>query len=115
MIIVTGHGDIDSTITALQYGASDLSTNRSVTRPWPLPLSGRKIKSVSGNSWLPIPRTWKKKWRKHCGDPAQIQFQRLLIHSSHDAIVAFDQDWQIVVYNPEAARIFEKKSQKRAE
>ncbi len=37
-------------------------------------------------------------------------FQRLLIHSSHDAIVAFDQDWQIVVYNPEAARIFEKRA-----
>ncbi len=34
------------------------------------------------------------------------RFQKLLIHSSNDGIVAFDQEWRVVVYNPEAARIF---------
>ncbi|MBT7630514.1 MAG: PAS domain S-box protein, partial [Desulfobacula sp.] len=33
-------------------------------------------------------------------------FQRLLIKSSNDAIVAFDHDWKVVVYNPEAANMF---------
>ncbi|MBU1342445.1 MAG: PAS domain S-box protein, partial [Proteobacteria bacterium] len=33
-------------------------------------------------------------------------FQRLLIKSSNDAIVAFDHDWKVVVYNPEAERMF---------
>jgi len=107
VIIVTGHGDIDSTITALQYGASDFINKPVRDEALAIALERAKAKihirekleEYTKNLEQKIAEATKEIRRKSV-------FQRLLIRSSNDAIVAFDHDWKIVVYNPEAARIF---------
>jgi two-component system, NtrC family, sensor kinase len=107
VIIVTGHGDIDSTITALQRGASDfinkpvrddalaIALERAKTK---IALR-KKLKDYTTNLEIKIAEATEEIRRK-------ADFQKLLIRSSHDAIVAFNHEWKVVVYNPEAARIF---------
>ncbi|MCK5165384.1 MAG: response regulator [Desulfobacula sp.] len=107
VIIVTGHGDIDSTITALQYGASDFINKPVRDESLAIALERakakiairEKLKEYTENLEIKIAEATEEIRRKS-------NFQRLLIKSSNDAIVAFDHDWKVVVYNPEAARIF---------
>jgi two-component system NtrC family sensor kinase len=107
VIIVTGHGDIDSTIIALQHGASDFINKPVRDEALAIALERAKTKihirekleEYTKNLEYKIAEATEEVRRKS-------NFQKLLIHSSHDAIVAFDNDWKIVVFNPEAARIF---------
>ncbi|WDP86782.1 MAG: response regulator [Desulfobacter sp.] len=111
VIIVTGHGDIDSTITALQYGASDFINKPVRDEALAIALERAKAKihireqleGYTKNLEFKVAQATEEIRRKS-------NFQRLLIHFSNDAIVAFDHDWKIVVYNPEAARIFNEPS-----
>jgi len=76
-----------------------------------LPLSGQKQRFTSGNVWTSIQKNLEEKILEATEEiRRKSNFQRLLIRSSNDAIVAFDHDWKIVVYNPEAARIFGEKT-----
>ena len=107
VIIVTGHGDIDSTITALQYGASDFINKPVRDEALAIALERaqtkiairQKLAEYTENLELKIAEATKEIKRKS-------NFQQLLIRSSHDAIIAFDQNWKVVVFNPEAAKIF---------
>ncbi|MBU8847999.1 MAG: response regulator [Desulfobacterales bacterium] len=107
VIIVTGHGDIDSTITALQRGASDFINKPVRDEALAIALERaktkiairEKLKEYTENLEFKVAEATEEIRRKS-------NFQRLLIKSSHDAIVAFDHDWKVVVYNPEAARMF---------
>ena len=107
VIIVTGHGDIDSTITALQYGASDFINKPVRDEALAIALDRakakiairEKLKEYTENLEIKVAEATEEIRRKS-------NFQRLLIKSSHDAIVAFDHDWKVVVYNPEAAMMF---------
>ncbi len=107
VIIVTGHGDIDSTITALQHGASDFINKPVRDEALAIALDRAKTKiairekleEYTENLEIKIAEATEEIRRKS-------NFQRLLIKSSNDAIVAFDHDWTVVVYNPEARRIF---------
>ena len=107
VIIVTGHGDIDSTITALQYGASDFINKPVRDEALAIALDRakakiairEKLKEYTENLEIKVAEATEEIRRKS-------NFQRLLIKSSHDAIVAFDHDWKVVVYNPEADRMF---------
>ncbi|MFA5906640.1 MAG: response regulator, partial [Desulfobacula sp.] len=107
VIIVTGHGDIESTITALQYGASDFITKPvrdavlsiAIERAKSKIAIRKKLEDYTTNLENKILEATEEIRRK-------ANFQRLLIRSSNDAIVAFDSTWKVVVYNPEAARIF---------
>ncbi|MBT5973444.1 response regulator [Desulfobacula sp.] len=107
VIIVTGHGDIDSTITALQYGASDFINKPVRDEALAIALERAKAKiairekleEYTENLEIKIAEATEEIRRKS-------NFQRLLIKSSNDAIVAFDHDWKVVVYNPEAANMF---------
>jgi len=107
VIIVTGHGDIDSTITALQYGASDFINKPVRDEALAIALQRakekiairEKLKGYTENLEIKIAEATAEIHRKS-------NFQLLLIKSSTDAIVAFDYDWKVVVYNPEAARMF---------
>ena len=107
VIIVTGHGDIDSTITALQYGASDFINKPVRDAALAIALERakskiairKKLEEYTTDLEIKIAEATEEIRRKS-------NFQRLLITSSNDAIVAFDRDWKVVVYNPEAARIF---------
>ncbi len=111
VIIVTGHGDIDSTITALQYGASDFINKPVRDEALAIALERAENKIRIREQLAAYTQNLEEKVAEATVEiRRKSNFQRLLIHSSHDAIVAFDQDWQIVVYNPEAARIFEKRA-----
>jgi two-component system, NtrC family, sensor kinase len=111
VIIVTGHGDIDSTITALQYGASDFINKPVRDEALAIALERAQTKIRIREQLASYTQDLEEKVAEATVEiRRKSNFQRLLIHSSHDAIVAFDQDWQIVVYNPEAARIFEKRA-----
>ncbi len=111
VIIVTGHGDIDSTITALQYGASDFINKPVRDEALAIALDRAKSKIRIREQLAAYTHNLEEKVAEATVEiRRKSSFQRLLIHSSHDAIVAFDQDWQIVVYNPEAARMFEKRA-----
>ncbi|MCK5695122.1 MAG: response regulator [Desulfobacula sp.] len=107
VIIVTGHGDIDSTITALQYGASDFINKPVRDEALAIALERakakidirEKLKEYTENLEFKIAEATEDIRRKS-------NFQQLLIRSSNDAIVAFNHDWKVVVYNPEAARMF---------
>ena len=111
VIIVTGHGDIDSTITALQLGASDFINKPVRDEALAIALERAKTKihirekleEYTENLEFKITEATEEIRRRS-------SFQRLLIKSSNDAIVAFNHDWKVVVYNPEAARMFGEKA-----
>ena len=107
VIIVTGHGDIDSTITALQYGASDFINKPVRDEALAIALDRAKTKIRIREQLAGYTKDLEEKVAEATEEiRRKSNFQKLLIHSSNDAIVAFDHNWVIVVYNPEAARIF---------
>jgi len=111
VIIVTGHGDIDSTITALQYGASDFINKPVRDEALAIALTRAKAKIVIREKLEEYTENLEIKVAEATEEIRQrADFQRLLIKSSNDAIVAFDHDWNVVVYNPEAARMFGEKA-----
>ncbi len=111
VIIVTGHGDIDSTITALQYGASDFINKPVRDEALAIALERAKAKIHIRERLEEYTKNLEQKISEATEEiRRKSNFQRLLIRSSNDAIVAFDHDWKIVVYNPEAARIFGEKT-----
>jgi PAS domain S-box-containing protein len=107
VIIITGHGDIDNTIEALKYGASDF-INKPV-RDEALSIALKRAKEK-----LDI----KRKLKEYTVDlekkidfatselRRQTNFQIKLIRSSNNGIVATDRDLKIVIFNPGAERIF---------
>lgn len=111
VIIVTGHGDITSTIIALQHGASDF-INKPVRDEALTVALERAIEKINIREKLAEYTEGLENKIKEATEVIRrrANFQRLLIRSSNDAIIAFGSDWKIVIYNPEAARIFEKKA-----
>ncbi len=107
VIIVTGHGDIDTAIEALQFGASDF-INKPV-RDKALAVSLKRARERLGV---------KRQLKEYTLDleskveiatrelRRQSSFQIKLIRSSNDGIVAANQDLQIVIFNPGAEKIF---------
>ena len=107
VIIITGHGDIDNTIEALKYGASDF-INKPV-RDDALSIALKRAKEK-----LDIKRQLKeytidleKKIDFATAElRRQTNFQIKLIRSSNDGIVATGRDLNIIIYNPGAESIF---------
>ncbi|THB79869.1 MAG: response regulator [Desulfobacteraceae bacterium] len=111
VIIVTGHGDIDSTITALQYGASDFINKPVRDEALSIALARAKEKIEIREKLAEYTLDLEEKVKMATEViRRRANFQQLLIRSSNDGIVAFDSNWKIVVFNPEAARIFEQKA-----
>lgn len=107
VIIVTGHGDIDSAIEALQYGASDFINKPIKDEVLSIALERAKEK-------LDIRRQLKE-YTDDLENMVKIateeferksNFQSKLIRSSNDGIVATDDEWNIVTFNPGAESIF---------
>jgi PAS domain S-box-containing protein len=106
VIIITGHGDIDSAIEALQYGASDFINK-------PIRDEALSIALKRANEKLQI----KRKLAEYTHDLENMvriateevkrksSFQAKLITSSNDGIIATDDDWKVVIFNPAAGRI----------
>jgi PAS domain S-box-containing protein len=107
VIIVTGHGDVDSTIMALQYGASDFINKPVRDAALAIAIERAKSKIAIRKKLEEYTINLEKKIAEATEEiRRKSDFQRLLIRSSNDAIVAFDSEWKVVVYNPEAARLF---------
>jgi PAS domain S-box-containing protein len=107
VIIVTGHGDIDSTIKALQYGASDFINKPVRDEALAIALERAKTKIAIREKLKEYTETLEFKIAEATEEiRRKSNFQRLLIKSSNDAIVAFDHEWKVVVFNPEAALMF---------
>ncbi len=107
VIIVTGHGDVDSTIMALQYGASDFINKPVRDAALAIAIERAKSKIAIRRKLEEYTTDLEKKISEATEEiRRKSDFQRLLIRSSNDAIVAFDSDWKVVVYNTEAARLF---------
>lgn len=106
VIIITGHGDIDSAIEALHFGASDF-----ITKPFRSEALAIAIKRAEDK--IDIRRHLKEYTldleEKIGAATAELRrrsnFLSNLIRSSNDAIVATDENLTIVVFNPEAERI----------
>ena len=89
VIIITGHGDIENAIEALQYGASDFINKPVSDEALSVALSRAEEK-------LDIRRKLKE----------YIRNLENLIRSSNDGIVTTDRNFRVVVFNPGAERIF---------
>jgi len=107
VIIITGHGDVDVAIEALQNGASDFIQKPVKDDALSIALSRAKEK-------IEI----RKQLKAYTDDLEQMvkiateefqrksNFQAKLIKSSNDGVIATDENWKIVIYNPGAERIF---------
>jgi len=107
VIIVTGHGDRDAAITALQYGASDFinkpirdeALSVALKRAHEKLAIRRQLKEYTNDLETMVKIATEEFERKS-------SFQAKLIKSSNDGIVATDDEWKIVIFNPGAERIF---------
>ncbi len=107
VIIVTGHGDIDSAIEALQLGASDFINKPVRDKALTISLK-RALEKIDIKRRL-------KAYTHELEDQVALATQELrrrsnfqikLIRSSNDGIVATDSDLNIVIFNPGAEKIF---------
>lgn len=107
VIIITGHGDMDSAIEALQLGASDFINKPIRDEALSIALSRarekidirRKLKEYTEDLENMVKIATEEVRRKS-------EFQAKLIYSSLDGIVATNEHGKVVIYNPSAERIF---------
>jgi len=107
VIIITGHGDIENAIEALKYGASDFINK-------PVRDEALAIALQRAREKLDIRKQLKEYTtdleKKIAAATLEVRrrsnFQINLIRSSNDGIVASDNELKIVIYNPEAEKIF---------
>ncbi|MDJ0783071.1 MAG: response regulator [Desulfosarcinaceae bacterium] len=107
VIIITGHGDIDNAIEALQYGASDFINKPIRDEALAVALYRAKeklalkrlVEAHTDELEIEVQRATRELRR-------QANFQAKLIGSSNDGIVATDANFNIVLFNPGAERIF---------
>ncbi len=107
VIIITGHGDMDSAIEALEYGASDFINKPIRDEALSVALERAKEKIAI--------RLKLKEYTDDLENMVQIataevrrksDFQTRLITSSNDGIVATDEEGSIIIFNPAAEQIF---------
>ena len=107
VIIITGHGDIDNTIEALKYGASDFINKPVRDEALSIALKRAREKLEIKQKLREYTTDLEKKIEAATAElRRQTSFQTKLIRSSNDGIVATDQDLKIVIYNPGAEKIF---------
>jgi PAS domain S-box-containing protein len=107
VIIITGHGDIDNAIEALQYGASDFINKPIRHEALAVALQRAKEKLILKRQVAAHTDQLEKEVRLATRElRRQANFQAKLIGSSNDGIVATDANFSIVLFNPGAERIF---------
>ena len=107
VIIVTGHGDIDNTIEALKYGASDFINKPVRDEALSIALDRAKEKLDIKRKLKEYTIDLEKKIDFATSElRRQTNFQIKLIRSSNDGIVATDRNLKIVIFNPGAESIF---------
>jgi two-component system NtrC family sensor kinase len=107
VIIITGHGDIDNTIEALKYGASDFINKPVRDDALSIALKRAKEKLDIRRQLKEYTIDLEKKIDFATSElRRQTNFQIKLIRSSNDGIVATDRHLKIVIFNPGAGSIF---------
>jgi PAS domain S-box-containing protein len=107
VIIITGHGDIDSAIESLQYGASDFINKPVKDKVLSIALERanekiniRRQLNAYTNDLENMCRIATEEFRR------KSSFTEKMIRSSIDGIIAADDEWKIVNFNPAAELIF---------
>ncbi len=107
VIIITGHGDIDNTIEALQYGASDFINKPVRDEALAIALKRAQDKLEIKRQLREYTHDLEDKVEAATREIARrSNFQIKLIRSSNDGIVATDKNLNIVIFNPGAEKIF---------
>ncbi|MCD4741670.1 MAG: response regulator [Desulfobacteraceae bacterium] len=107
VILITGHGDIDSTIAALQRGASDFINKPVKDEALAIALKRAEAKIYMRRQLEQYTCNLEDKITEATHEiKRKSNFQKLLIRSSNDGIAATDSDWKFVICNPEAEKIF---------
>jgi PAS domain S-box-containing protein len=107
VIIVTGHGDMDSAVEALHFGASDFIAKPFRTETLAIAIHRaeekidirRRLKEYTLDLEDKIEKATRELRRRS-------NFLAKVIRSSNDAVLATDEERRIVVFNPGAERIF---------
>lgn len=107
VIVITGHGDMDSAIDALRYGASDFVNKPVREEALEIALKRAKEKLVVREKLRAYTLDLENMCHIAIGEvKRKSDFQDKLITSSNDGIVATDENGIIVVFNPGAEAIF---------
>ncbi len=107
VIMVTGHGDIENAIEALKYGASDFINKPVRDEALSVALKRAKEKIEIRRQLEEYTVNLEKKVAEATRElRRKTNFMAKLIRSSNDGIVATDDDFTVVIYNPGAERIF---------
>jgi len=107
VIVITGHGDMDSAIDALRYGASDFVNKPVREEALQIALKRAKEKLVIREKLSAYTLDLENMCQIAIGEvKRKSDFQDKLITSSNDGIVATDENGDIVVFNPGAEAIF---------
>ncbi len=107
VIIITGHGDIDSAIEALKYGASDFINKPVRDEALSIALERAKAKIEIKQKLKEYTIDLEHKVADATREiRRKSNFQSKLITSSNDGIVATDEELTVVIYNPGAENIF---------
>jgi PAS domain S-box-containing protein len=107
VIIITGHGDVDSAVEALHFGASDF-INKPVKDEALAIAIRRAVEKIEIRDRL---RDYTLGLEEKIAAATaelrrQSNFLGKLVRSSNDGIVATDEQLRVVVFNPGAERIF---------
>ena len=107
VIIITGHGDIDNTIEALQYGASDFINKPVRDEALTIALKRARDKLEIKKQLHEYTHDLENKVEAATKEiKRRSNFQIKLIRSSNNGIVATDKKLNIVIFNPAAEKIF---------
>jgi PAS domain S-box-containing protein len=107
VIIITGHGDIDSAVEALHFGASDFINKPVRDEALTIALKRARDKIDIRRRLQEYTQDLEEKIRAATTElRRRSNFQAKLIRSSNDGIVATDEQLKIVIFNPGAERIF---------
>ncbi|MBW2598769.1 MAG: response regulator [Deltaproteobacteria bacterium] len=107
VIVITGHGDMDSAIDALRYGASDFVNKPVREEALEIALKRAKEKLVIREKLKAYTLDLENMCYIATGEvKRKSDFQDKLITSSNDGIVATDENGIVVIFNPGAEAIF---------
>ena len=107
VIIITGHGDVDSAVEALHFGASDFINKPVRDEALAIALKRARDKIDIRRRLQEYTHDLEQKIQAATTElRRRSRFQAKLIRSSNDGIVATDERLKIVIFNPGAERIF---------
>lgn len=107
VIIITGHGDLDAAVEALQCGAPDFINKPVRNEALTVALARAKEKLSIRRQLHDYTYDLENMVRIATEEfERKSNFQAKLIQSSNDGIIATDDEWKIVIFNPGAEKIF---------